>query len=87
LHQHERYDGSGYPDGLKGEEIPLESRILAIADSFSAMTSIRIYSVTLTKEAAIEEIKNGAGTQYDPKLVDIFLKIAPRTLELAEKVQ
>jgi HD-GYP domain-containing protein (c-di-GMP phosphodiesterase class II) len=86
LHHHEKYDGSGYPDGLKGEQIPLESRILSIADSFAAMTSARIYSRILTWEAAVQEIKNGAGTQFDPRLVDVFLKVVPRTMEVAEEV-
>jgi diguanylate cyclase (GGDEF)-like protein len=75
LHHHERFDGSGYPDGLKGEEIPLESRILAIADAFSAMTSSRIYSKTLSYEAGIEEVKRESGKQFDPKLVEVFLKV------------
>ena len=86
LHHHEKYDGTGYPDGLKGEQIPLESRILSIADSFAAMTSARIYSRILTWEAAVQEIKNGAGTQFDPRLVDIFMKVVPRTMEVAEEV-
>jgi diguanylate cyclase (GGDEF)-like protein len=85
LHHHEKYDGTGYPDGLKGDQIPLESRILTIADSYAAMTSARVYSRTLTREAALEEIKNGAGTQFDPVLVDVFLKVVPSTLELVEK--
>jgi diguanylate cyclase (GGDEF)-like protein len=76
LHHHERYDGSGYPDGLKGDDIPLESRILMIADSFSAMTSDRCYAKALPFEQAIEEIKRCAGTQFDPTLVDIFLSVA-----------
>jgi diguanylate cyclase (GGDEF)-like protein/putative nucleotidyltransferase with HDIG domain len=77
LHHHEKYNGEGYPDGLKGEEIPLESRILAIADSFAAMTSIRPYSVALTHEAAMEELKSGAGRQFDPKLIKVFLNRTP----------
>jgi diguanylate cyclase (GGDEF)-like protein/putative nucleotidyltransferase with HDIG domain len=85
LHHHERFDGTGYPDGLKGEHIPLESRILGIADSFASMTSARTYTRTLSREAAIDEIKNGSGTQYDPRLVGIFMSILPKTLELAEK--
>ena len=72
LHHHERYDGTGYPIGLKGEEIPLEARILAIADAFSAMTTVRSYSDALSTEEALEELKRGAGTQFDPKLVEIF---------------
>ena len=72
LHHHERYDGSGYPKGLKGEEIPLEARILAIADAFAAMTAERPHSDPLSFEEALEEIKKGAGTQFDPKLVEVF---------------
>ncbi|MEE8599009.1 MAG: HD domain-containing phosphohydrolase, partial [Dehalococcoidales bacterium] len=79
LHHHERYDGSGYPQGLKGEEIPLEARILAIADAFAAMTSERPFSNTLSYEEALEEIKRGAGTQFDPKLAEVFLSIAKTT--------
>ena len=77
LHHHERYNGEGYPDGLRGEEIPLESRILAIADSFVAMTSLRPYSQALTYEAAIEELKSGAGKQFDPNLIKVFINRIP----------
>ena len=73
LHHHERYDGSGYPKGLRGEEIPLEARILAIADAFAAMTSERNYSAALSHEEAVEEIQRSAGTQFDPELVEVFL--------------
>jgi len=72
LHHHERYDGSGYPIGLKGEEIPLEARILAIADAFAAMTTVRSYSDAMPVEEALEELKRCAGTQFDPNLVEIF---------------
>jgi diguanylate cyclase (GGDEF)-like protein len=72
LHHHERYDGTGYPIGLKGEEIPLEARILAIADAFAAMTTVRSYSDALSVEEALEELKRGSGTQFDPNLVEIF---------------
>jgi len=72
LHHHERYDGSGYPKGLKGEEIPLEARILAIADAFAAMTSTRSYSEALSLEEALKELKQGAGKQFDPHLVEVF---------------
>jgi len=75
LHHHERYDGGGYPKGLKGEDIPLEARILAIADAFAAMTSPRPYSEALPCEEALEEMKRGAGKQFDPKLVEVFLAI------------
>jgi len=72
LHHHERYDGSGYPKGLKGEEIPLEARILAIADAFAAMTSVRSYSSALPVEEALMEIKREAGKQFDPRLAEVF---------------
>lgn len=72
LHHHERYDGTGYPFSLKGDEIPLEARILAIADAFAAMTTVRSYSEALSIEEALAELKRGAGTQFDPHLIDIF---------------
>ena len=72
LHHHERYDGTGYPKGLKGEDIPLEARILAVADAFSAMISDRPYSKALPREEALEEIKQGAGKQFDPHLAEVF---------------
>jgi diguanylate cyclase (GGDEF)-like protein len=68
LHLHERYDGRGYPDGLAGEEIPLESRILHCADALEAMTSSRIYRPGMPVEAALEELERGAGTQFDPEI-------------------
>lgn len=74
-HHHERYDGQGYPDGLAGEEIPLLSRIIAIADSFDAMTSDRPYRQGMSLPQALSEIKNGIGTQFDPKLCEVFLKL------------
>ncbi|MFH1169190.1 MAG: diguanylate cyclase, partial [Chloroflexota bacterium] len=74
-HHHERYDGSGYPSGLKGEAIPLEARILAIADAFAAMTSARHYSAPLSNDEALDELKKGAGTQFDPRLVEVFVSV------------
>jgi diguanylate cyclase (GGDEF)-like protein len=79
LHHHERWDGSGYPDGLKGEQIPLEARILAIADSFEAMTSARPYRRALSREETVEELRKGAGTQFDPNLVDVFISVIKAT--------
>lgn len=72
---HEKYDGTGYPDGLKGDEIPISSRIISIADTYDAMTSDRSYRPAQTHESAIEEIKNCSGTQFDPHLADIFISI------------
>ena len=70
---HERYDGTGYPDRLKGEEIPEEARIISVADSYDAMTSRRSYREPLTQEAVRNEILQGRGTQFDPRFADIML--------------
>ena len=72
---HERYDGHGYPDGLKGEEIPIHARIVAVADSYDAMNSRRIYRNSLPKETIYEEIRKNRGTQFDPEIADIFLRL------------
>lgn len=72
-HHHERFDGRGYPHGLKGEAIPLESRMILIADTFDAMTSDRPYRRAMTTESALEELKRFAGTQFDPGLVSVIL--------------
>lgn len=72
---HERYDGKGYPDGLKGEEIPLYARIIAIADSYDAMKSRKIYRNPLTDEIIYNEILQSRGKQFDPDIADIFLKL------------
>ncbi|MEN3190732.1 MAG: HD domain-containing phosphohydrolase, partial [Atribacterota bacterium] len=75
LYHHEHWDGTGYPAGLKGEEIPLLSRIISIVDAYDAMQSVRPYKGKLSKEKALEEIKRGAGTQFDPHLTEVFLKV------------
>ena len=72
---HERYDGSGYPDGLSGKEIPEEARIIAVADSYDAMSSSRSYRGILPQAVVREEIKKGEGTQFDPVFADIMLQI------------
>ncbi|MGX4598696.1 bifunctional diguanylate cyclase/phosphohydrolase [Faecalimicrobium sp. JNUCC 81] len=74
-HHHERYDGFGYPDRLKGEEIPYLARMLTIADSFDAMTSNRPYNVRKSHEEGILELRANAGTQFDPQLVEEFIKM------------
>ncbi|MBI2265113.1 MAG: HD-GYP domain-containing protein [Armatimonadetes bacterium] len=71
LHHHEWYNGNGYPDSLAGENIPWEARIITVADCFDAMTSNRSYRPALTVEHAIEELKNGAGSQFDPYIVEL----------------
>lgn len=78
-YHHERWDGRGYPDGLKGLEIPLAGRIIAVADTFDAMTSDRSYRKGLSSEIAIEEIKNCSGTQFDPIVVEAFLRAYDKT--------
>jgi uncharacterized domain HDIG len=83
-HHHERFDGNGYPDGLQGELIPLESRIIAVADTYDAMTSNRSYRNAKTHEEAITELRRVAGTQLDPKLVDVFCKVI--SYELASEL-
>ena len=72
---HERFDGSGYPSGLRGEQIPLGARIFSIADSFDAMTSERPYRHALSLEEAVDEIRDGAGTQFDPECVKAFIDL------------
>ncbi len=75
LTHHERWDGTGYPLSLKSEEIPLLSRILAVVDAYDAMTHQRVYKEAISKEAALEEIKKNAGTQFDPEIVRVFLEV------------
>ena len=76
LAHHERWDGKGYPNGLKGKEIPLLSRILAIIDAFDVMTNGRPYKSRMSEDEAIDELKRCSGTQFDPELVDIFMDLA-----------
>jgi len=75
VHHHERYDGTGYPEGLKGDEIPLISRVLSVVDSFNAMTSDRPYRDKLSPDKAIEELKRHSGTLYDPKIVNALAMV------------
>ncbi|MEK6779039.1 MAG: HD domain-containing phosphohydrolase [Candidatus Deferrimicrobiota bacterium] len=75
LHHHERFDGKGYPSRIAGKDIPLESRIMAIADTFDAMTSTRAYRQALTLEAANTEILRCSGTQFDPDIVPVFMAV------------
>ncbi|KHO63207.1 HD-GYP domain-containing protein [Thermoanaerobacter sp. YS13] len=74
LYHHEHFDGQGYI-GLKGEEIPLFSRIISVADAFDAMTNDRPYRKALSLKEAFEEIKRNSGTQFDPEIADIFIKL------------
>jgi len=74
LHHHERWDGAGYPDGLRGEEIPLGARIIFVTDAYDAMTSDRIYRPRLSSQAALAELERCAGTQFDPGIVAAFVE-------------
>ena len=73
-HHHEHWNGAGYPDRLAGQEIPLGSRVIAVADAFDAMTSDRPYRKGMSRQVAIEEVRRGSGTQFDPKVVSAFLR-------------
>ena len=75
LTHHEWYDGKGYPRGIKGEEIPIISRISALVNAYDAMRSDRPYRRKMTKKQAIEEIKKCSGTQFDPEIADAFIEI------------
>ena len=81
---HEKWDGTGYPQGLKGEEIPLSARIIEIADTYDAMTSTRPYRDALPHEVAIEEVKKCAGTQFDPRLAEIFVSLEEKIRDAKE---
>jgi HD-GYP domain-containing protein (c-di-GMP phosphodiesterase class II) len=78
LYHHERFDAKGYPKGLKGDAIPLFARLISIADTYDAMTTTRVYRKALPIETAIEEVKKNAGTQFDPALVEVFLRSVPK---------
>lgn len=82
---HERFDGSGYPEKLAGEEIPIEARIIAVVDSFDAMTSHRTYRRAFPVEYAIKEISDYSGVAYDPKVVEAFIKVLNRVLKDVEE--
>ena len=79
-HHHEHYDGSGYPDKLKGDEIPLLSRIIAITDAYDSMISNRAYRKSMTTEQAVEVIESMAGKQFDPEMVKVFVEILPSAI-------
>lgn len=85
LSHHERWDGTGYPAGLKGEEIPLLARIISIVDAYDAMTEDRVYRKKLSKEEALAEIEKNAGTQFDPKLAKLFAKLMRNEKNLRNK--
>jgi putative two-component system response regulator len=85
LTHHEKWDGSGYPNGLKGDEIPLVGRITALADVFDALTSVRPYKKAWSIDDAVALIKDESGKQFEPALVDHFLSILDAMIEIKEK--
>ncbi|MBF0189160.1 MAG: HD domain-containing protein, partial [Magnetococcales bacterium] len=84
---HEKWDGSGYPDGMQGEEIPISARLMAIADVYDALISRRVYKPPFTHEKAIAIIEEGKGSHFDPDMVEAFLSISDACWEIAEKYQ
>ncbi|MGZ8708465.1 MAG: HD-GYP domain-containing protein, partial [Gaiellaceae bacterium] len=82
LHHHERWDGTGYPDGLRGEQIPLGARIIFVTDAYDAMTSDRIYRPKLSEQAALAELERCAGTQFDPGIVAAFAEELGQSVSL-----
>jgi ribonuclease P protein subunit RPR2 len=80
-HHHERWDGTGYPDGLGGEDIPLVARVVTVADVFDAITSNRPYRTALALDEAREEITRGIGSHFDPAVVEAFMRIPPERLD------
>jgi HD-GYP domain-containing protein (c-di-GMP phosphodiesterase class II) len=79
LRHHERWDGTGYPDGVEGDEIPLGARIIFVADAYDAMTSDRSYRSRLTPQEAVAELEQCAGSQFDPEIVAVFAREFRRT--------
>ena len=86
-YHHEKWDGSGYPEGLKGEEIPLESRFMAISDVYDALVSKRVYKGAFSFEKTVEIIKDGKRTHFDPVLVDAFMEIKEEFYKIAQEYQ
>jgi putative two-component system response regulator len=87
LYHHERWDGAGYPHGLKAEDIPLAARIVSIADVYDALSVKRVYKEALPHEVCVDKIRREAGKQFDPELVEVFLSIEPQIAEIAERLR
>jgi putative two-component system response regulator len=85
LNHHERWDGKGYPNGIAGEAIPIEARIVSVADVFDALTSKRPYKRAFEIDESVKIIQEGAGTQFEPRVVEAFLSIVPKAVAIKEK--
>lgn len=85
IHHHERWDGTGYPNGLKGEQIPLAARVVSIADVYDALRSKRVYKPSFSHEKSMGIILEGRGSQFDPDIVDAFIKVEAQIREISEK--
>jgi len=84
-HHHEKWDGTGYPDGLSGDKIPLSARIMAVADTYDALRSKRVYKDALSHAESLKVIRQGAGTHYDPEIVEVLLEYEEEINEMYKK--
>jgi len=87
LYHHENYEGTGYPEGLKGDNIPLWSRILRVVDSYDAMTSSRPYKRALSSQDALKKIMDYRGIHYDPEVFDIFISVIKQDLSYESDIR
>ena len=87
LHHHEKYDGTGYPSGLRGDEVSVEAYILSVADAFDAMTSDRSYRKGMTKEKALSIIEKDAGTHFHPLVAEQFIELIEKEIKEHKSVQ
>ncbi len=86
LNHHEKWDGSGYPGGLRGDAIPLSARIVAVCDVYDALVTDRVYRPAMTEEQALTIMKEGRGTHFDPRLFDLFLEQLPAIRAIRERI-
>ncbi len=84
MYHHERWDGTGYPTGLSGEAIPEAARIVAIVDVYDALTHDRVYRKELPEEKVIQIMRDGRGTHFDPRLLDVFMSVLPEMRAIAQ---
>ena len=84
MHHHEHWDGTGYPSGLKGEEIPESARIVAIVDVFDALTHDRVYRKEFPEAEVMQMMREGRGTHFDPRLLDIFMSVLPEMRAISQ---